>query len=236
MERNTWETGTEPAATLCGLLKCIHCRIPMVPDGTGAEATAILYVCPRTASEHQTTCPTPPVPLADIERRLLGRLTHHLLRKELIPDLITAVKEDASVRLEQYAAELQQQQRQLKSLTAQNKEILRKVEEGALPFQEVRHLVQAASLAAANLEAKTKATKELRLAYERAATDDAWTIENARDTRPHLNRTTASSRRSLFHLLIKEITVTPTFITVSYNMPAFDKYGRLPDDKEEISL
>lgn len=135
--------------------------MPMVPDGTGAEATAILYVCPRTAAEHQTKCPTPPVPLADIERRVLSRLTHHLRRKELIPDLITAVKEDASVRLEQYAAELQRHQGQLKSLTAHNKELLRKVKEGDIPYREVRDLVQAASLAAANLESKTTATKEL---------------------------------------------------------------------------
>lgn len=236
MAPNPSESTTTPVPSLTGLLKCEHCGIPMLAKGIGAEETAIQYMCPATAGKHPTGCPTPPIVSRDLDLRILERLTQHLLGEELIPDLIAAVKEDAARRIKQDAAELGRQQGALKRLSAAKEELVRKVEEGYFPYQEVKHLIEPAGVAGERLEAGAKAIIDRLSAHERATTDDAWIIERARDTGAHLDRTTATARIRFIQLLVNEITVNSGAITVSYNMPVFSEDGRLPQDKEEISL
>ena len=236
MRQNSSESATTPAPSLNGLLKCEHCGIPMLANGFGTKGTEAQYVCPATAGKHPADCPTPPIACRDLDHRILERLTRHLLRDQLIPDLIAAVKEDAASRIEQYAAELEREQETLNSLLAKKANLVRKVEEGCRPYREVSHLIEAASLAGARLEAGAKATMDRLSAHERGTTDDGWIIERARDTDALLDRATATARIRFIQLLVNEIIVNPKAITVSYHIPVFSNHGRLPGDKEEISL
>ena len=90
------ESATTPGPSLTGLLMCEHCRTQMLPHSIGPEWTQPQYVCPATQGKHPTGCMTPTLPCGDLDRRVLDKITSHLLKDELIPDLISAVKEDVS--------------------------------------------------------------------------------------------------------------------------------------------
>ena len=230
------ESATEPIPSLTGLLKCEHCGIPMVPMDVGTEGAALQYVCPATTDKGQVDCLTPWIRTMELDRIVLERLTQHLLKEEVAPDLIAAVKEDATRRIRQETAELEREQEALKNLSDGKEELLQKVENGDFPFQEVKHLVGAAGVAVQKREARAKAINDRLSAHQRATTDDDWIIERARDTEGHIKRTSATSRIRLIQLLVNEITLKSRAITVSYSMPVFDNRGRLPKDREEIDL
>ena len=230
------ESATTPVPSLTGLLMCEHCRIQMLPHIIGLEWTQPQYVCPGTQGNHPTGCMTPNLPCGNLDRRVLDKLTSHLLKDEHIPDLISAVKEDAHARIDQGAAELRREQDTLKNLAANKLDLVRTVEEGSRPYREVSHLVEAASLVKEKLDSGTKAATQRLSAYGRVATDDTWILDRARDTDAHLATATASARIDLIHMLVNEITVNPEAITISYDIPVFGTHGRLPGDREEFSL
>ena len=230
------ESATTPVPNLTGLLMCEHCRTRMLPHSIGPEWTQPQYVCPATQGKHPTGCMTPTLPCGDLDRRVLDKITSHLLKDELIPDLISAVKEDARVRIDQGAAELQRGQDTLKNLAANKLDLVRTVEDGNRPYSEVSHLVEATSVVKEKLDSGIKAAMQRLSAYGRVATDDAWIIDRARDTDAHLATTTASARIEFIHLLVNEITVNPESITISYAIPVFGAHGRLPGDREEFNL
>ena len=230
------ESATTPLPSLTGLLMCEHCRIQMLPHSIGPAWTEPQYVCPATRGNHPTGCMTPTLPCRDLDRRVLDKITSHLLKVELMPDLISAVKEDAHARIDQGAAELQRGQDTLKNLAANKLDLVRTVEDGTRPYSEVSHLVEAASLVKETLDSGIKADMQRLSAYGRVATDDAWIVDRARDTDAHLATATASARIELIHMLVNEITVNPEAITISYAIPVFGTHGRLPGDREEFSL
>ncbi len=226
-----------PEPSLTGLVRCGHCCLPMLARQiTQGQNAAICYTCPTNLDSYPTNCSTPAIPVKDLNRAVLNRITQHLTADHLAPTLIELVKQKASESLTLTATDLQQEQESLQHLHAERHELLQQIEAGELTYQEVGHLAQASAAAGKKIQAQAEVTKQKAAHCERAATDEAWIMDRTKNAATHLNRTPSPALIGLFQSLVKEITLDQTAIRVQYNIPMLVNGGRLPGNTEEITL
>ena len=211
-------TARDTQPVLGGLAKCQGCGSPMTISGGGIDH-APRYGCPNAKGRDGNRCDLPEIETGRLDELVVDHLVTRVLTDDLLQEVITQVRLDATQRALRQQRLLGVVRDELHRLERDRTKLTSVVEEGGTSYPEVSDQLDRMGASWRSIKDEAQQAERSLEGYRYVADDEGRVASYARSAGTYLRDINAATTRSLLEMIVEEVLVSADSVTITYRMP-----------------